>query len=198
MKNILYYISGHGYGHATRSIEIINYLIAHTHNVHVHIKTYAPQWLFHALDNSRTHFWYLKHDVGAIQNNSFYADKKATLEAYADFINSKPEVLQSESEFIHENHIDLIISDISPIAFEIAEKSKLPSIAIGNFSWDWIYKEWLQEFPQFKFVLDDIETSYKKADVLLRLPFYGDMSVFKEIVDVAVVGRKANQSSIET
>lgn len=40
--------------------------------------------------------------------------------------------------------------------------------------------------------------AYSKADVLLRLPFYGDMSAFSTIEDVPVVGRKANQSRDET
>ena len=36
--------------------------------------------------------------------------------------------------------MDCIISDISPIAFEIADQLEVPSIGISNFTWYTAYK----------------------------------------------------------
>ena len=46
MKRILFYISGHGYGHATRSIEVIKNIRQQNPRVEIHIQSDAPQWLF--------------------------------------------------------------------------------------------------------------------------------------------------------
>ena len=194
MKNILYYISGHGYGHSTRSIEIIRQLTEIHPEVFVHIKTNAPQWIFHSGLHKQFKYHHLKHDIGAVQSNSFSVNKQETLKQYAQLITNKSTLIEQEIAFVHKNNIKLIVSDISPLALEISKAAHLPSIAIGNFSWDWIYCAWMDEFPHYKFVIEDIQQAYAYADVLLRLPFYGDMSAFSPIEDVPLVARKANES----
>ncbi len=186
--NIVYYITGHGYGHTVRSIEIIKALLGK--NTNIFVRTSAPQWLFNDLNKIR---YYENHlDFGAIQQDSFSIDKQQTLEKYADLISNKDQLLTGEINFLKENKINLVVSDIIPFAFDAAKETTIPAIAVGNFSWDWIYQAWISEYHQYKFVIDDIQQSYKKADILLRLPFYGDMSVFPKIKDVSLVGRKAS------
>jgi len=44
--------------------------------------------------------------------------------------------------------------------------------------------------PEFDSLIQQIRSSYNKADLLLRLPFYGDMSAFSKITDIPLVARK--------
>jgi hypothetical protein len=44
--NIAFYISGHGFGHASRSIELIRALLERQPGLRVVVSTPAPQWLF--------------------------------------------------------------------------------------------------------------------------------------------------------
>ena len=46
MQPIVFYISGHGYGHATRCIELILTLMRKTPDLFFYIKTDARKWLF--------------------------------------------------------------------------------------------------------------------------------------------------------
>ena len=187
---IAYYITGHGYGHAVRSIEITDVLTQTFSDTIVHVQTTAPQWLFASL-NDRVLFHYAELDFGCLQSNSFSVDKKATLDGYTSLIDKKQERVAREAHFLQAQNIDLVLSDITPFAFDAAKQAGIPGIAIGNFSWDWIYQAFLDDYPDYHFVVDDIRSSYAKADKLFRLPFYGDLSAFSPIEDVPLVGRKA-------
>ena len=43
---IVFYISGHGFGHASRSIEVINAILARRPETRIGVRTSAPRWLF--------------------------------------------------------------------------------------------------------------------------------------------------------
>ncbi|MBD3384008.1 hypothetical protein GF407_03690 [candidate division KSB1 bacterium] len=157
----------------------------------IRVRTCAPQWLFSPLQNERFKYKSALLDVGALQKNSFSVNKEKTLKSYAGLIKKKKALLEKETAFLIKEKIDLVISDITPLAFDAAKECNIPAYAVGNFSWDWIYKDWLDEYEDYRYVIEDIENSYRKADGLFRLPFYGDMEIFKNIVDVPLVVRKA-------
>lgn len=189
---IAFYITGHGYGHAVRAIEIIKAVLQSEKEATVHIRSSAPQWLFKELPPKRCFLHPIQLDVGAVQENSFSVDKKATLKAYAELIQKKSRLIDHEVAFLQQQELDLVISDITPFAFDAAEQAGLQAVGVANFSWDWIYNDWIGSFPEYESVIEDIRNSYAKAKALFRLPFHGDMSVFPKIVDVPLVGRKAS------
>jgi hypothetical protein len=186
---IAFYITGHGYGHTIRSVEIIKELFRQQSGLTVHVRTSAAEWLFSDLKNLNFYFHSVRLDVGALQSTSFYVDQGKTLSAYADLISRKKSLVRQEIQFLRKKDINLVVSDITPLAFEAAAALQLPGIGEGNFTWDWIYSDWPSTFPDHQFVIDDIRKSYRCADLLLRLPFYGDMSAFKQIVDIPLVAR---------
>jgi len=194
LLKIAFYITGHGYGHAVRSIEVIKAALALSNTVAFHVRTFAPRWLFDSLSPERVFLHHVQLDAGAVQANSFSVDKVGTLQLYADLIRHKDKLLSIEACFLQEMGIDLIVSDITPFAFDAAERAGIPAIGIGNFSWDWIYGDWIDSRPEFGNVIEDIRKSYAKASLLYRLPFHGDMSAFPKIEDVPLIGRKASQS----
>lgn len=193
MKNsILFYISGHGFGHATREIEVINGLLHLNPEVHAIIKTDAPEWFFRLnLPSRRFTLISEKVDVGLVQENSFVADRRKTLEAFAKFYLNFKNRLPRELEFLKKNKIKAIVGDIPPLAFEVSQRAGLPGIAIANFSWDWIYEPYIEEFPDFAWVVPTLKMLYGKADALLRLPLHGDLSAFPNPKDIPLIARKA-------
>ena len=71
MKRILFYISGHGYGHATRCLEIIKKIQFTESGCEIHIQTSAPEWLI-SLNLQKNYNLIPKAcDVGAVQKNSY-------------------------------------------------------------------------------------------------------------------------------
>ncbi|HET9917730.1 MAG TPA: hypothetical protein VFQ89_11530, partial [Candidatus Binatia bacterium] len=47
MSSILYYITGHGFGHAVRSKQVMRALTAIRPGLRIYARTTAPQWIFH-------------------------------------------------------------------------------------------------------------------------------------------------------
>ncbi|MCG8603870.1 hypothetical protein MJD09_02595 [bacterium] len=197
MKNIVFYISGHGYGHATRSIELIKTLMDRDPSLWFHIRTDAPHWLFELNLTERYSLHSLPIDVGAVQETSFSIDKNATLQRWHRLLQQRHSLIADELAFQRTIQPCLIIGDIPPLAFEIAHTAQIPSVAVGNFSWDWIYQDYLSEYPDFADAIEYIRLCYRKAGRLLRLPFHGDLSAFASIRDIPLIARKGTRPKEE-
>ncbi len=192
--NWAYYITGHGYGHIVRSVEIIKSILVHDPMATVHIRTTAFEWLFSDVLGETVFLHKSKLDVGVLQKNSFAVDKPATLQANQELLLNKISLINLESDFLRQNQIDIALADIPPLAFEIAEKANILCYAVGNFSWDWIYSDFTVEHPQFHEIIRNIKNAYSKATCLFQLPFSGDMSVFPKSISTPLVARKAQIS----
>ncbi len=188
---LVFYISGHGYGHAVRDAEIMAALLGKCLDLQIHIRTAAPDFIFAELPKERITLHRTELDFGVLQRNSFHVDREGTLKHYAELVSHKDRLIEAEAAFLSKVSADVILSDITPLAFDAAVRYGKPAVAVGNFSWDWIYAEYLKELPQYAFVVEEIRASYRQAERLLRLPFYGDMTVFRNIENVPLVARRA-------
>jgi hypothetical protein len=188
LSAILYYITGHGYGHAIRSNEVIRQLLEARSDLQIHVRTTAPDWLF-SDPFSRVTVSHQSIDVGVIQRDSLQPDLGATLRAceilHADF----PRLKRQETAFIQDHHIGLIAGDIPPLGFEIAAQAGIPSVALANFTWNWIYRGYIGRYPGFSAVIDEMESCYRKATLALTLPYSCDMSVFSRQEPIPWIAR---------
>ena len=75
----------------------------------------------------------------------------------------------------------------------------IPGLAVGNFSWDWIYEEWIREYPEITSIVDELFLDYQKADMLLQLPFSpDDWRSFRRKKNVPLIGRRSQREREET
>jgi UDP:flavonoid glycosyltransferase YjiC (YdhE family) len=177
LSSILYYITSHGYGHAVRSNQVIRALHQAAGNIQVHVRTAAPEWLF---SNGSRPLSYSQQslDVGMIQPNSLRMDLEATFRACREFHDRMPNLVEQEVKFIKQQKIELVIGDIPPVCFEIAAQANIPSVAITNFTWDVIYRAYIDQYPGFVPLIDEMTRYYSKATLALALPYPCDMSMF--------------------
>ncbi len=188
-KNIAFYISGHGFGHATRDLALIQAIQHQYGDVNIYIRSNAPEWIFQENLLRPVMYRDVRIDTGTYQSDFINLDKKKTFTAYDQFVQSREQLIYDEVLFLHAKGIDLILADIPPAACYIGAAACIPVVAIGNFSWDWIFEPYLEEYPEYEYLIKDIRNGYKKADMLLRLPFAGDLSAFRNIVDIPLVSR---------
>ncbi|MBN1540564.1 hypothetical protein JW992_00330, partial [candidate division KSB1 bacterium] len=196
---IAYYITGHGYGHAVRSIPVIEKLLSKLPSLQVVICTFAPRWLFSQLPPERILYRHVALEIGVLQADSFSVDIPATLKANQELLSRRRAVQVQEQEraFLVSFGISAVISDITPIAFPAARQAGIPAFAVANFSWDWIYSAWLEPHPEFSPIIQWMRDAYAQADRLFRLPFYGDLQIFSRIEDVGLVCRKSRHDPKE-
>lgn len=197
-KGVCFYISGHGFGHAARTMQVVKSLAEMAPEVSIHIKTSTPRWFIES-NLSPQHFTYhfQENDIGVVQTDSLHLMPEKTFQAYDTFFNLRQGLIRQETEWVVRSGIGLIVSDIPPIAFEISHNAQIPGVGITNFSWDWIYEAFLEEFPQYDYLVREIRGTYGLCDLLYRLPFHGDLSAFPHIRDVPLIARTSTRSRSE-
>jgi L-arabinokinase len=173
LTSILYYISGHGYGHAVRSSQVIEALKKAAPNLDIHVRTVAPRWLFPPVV-----YLHGAIDVGMIQNDSLSMDVAATLKACQQLQQNAAKIIADELAYATRNKVSLVVGDIPPLCFEIAARAKLPSIAITNFTWDFIYRAYVEQYPDFAPLATAMKRYYGRATLALALPYSCELDVF--------------------
>lgn len=145
--NIGYFISSHGYGHASRACAVMEKLsvVGYT-NFFIFTKT--PIWFFQNSLSFQFEYIETQSDVGLEQENPFVEDIEKTIKILDNFLPFSFNQHEKFLQFITEINLDLIICDISPFGLWVAEELGIPSILIENFTWDWIYEYYLEQYPK--------------------------------------------------
>jgi L-arabinokinase len=188
-RPIVYYISSHGYGHGTRSADIIGALNQEFPDQPIIAVSKLPlEFLRARMPSEVTQFRAGVFDVGLIQSDSIRADLDATFEAIEQLFEQEAELVEQEAAFLKECNAAVVVTDIAAIPILSAKQLGLPVIAVGNFSWDWIYAELKQE--RWQPYVDRFAVAYAQSDLLLRLPFACPMPAFPHALDVPLLSEQ--------
>ncbi len=193
---IVFYISGHGFGHASRSIEVINAILAKRPETRIGVRTSAPRWLFDLTVKGKVSFSTLECDTGIVQLDALTLDEADSIRRASSFHSDMVTRAASETRSLRELGAGLIVGDIPPLAFAVGASAGIPSIAIGNFTWDWVYAD----YPRVRLapsLLPTIRGAYAKASMTLRLPMHGGFDNFNNVTDIPFIARHASRSREE-
>jgi UDP:flavonoid glycosyltransferase YjiC (YdhE family) len=186
LKKIIYYITDHGKGHATRSVAIIKKLKKNNFDVTIR-NSNATEMLKHEISECKIIDGLT--DVGPIiKKNGFSIDEKKSIEHIIDWINKIDKIGSREIEIFSKIKPDLVISDISPMPLYAAKKVEIPSIAISNFSW----YDVLKFLP--KSYLEKLKIFYDNADLAIKLPLGTEMRHFQKRKTVGLISRKTTKT----
>jgi hypothetical protein len=187
-SSIAYYISSHGYGHGVRSCNIIRAINENYPRLNLHVISELPaSFLLNQIRSTRNPIRARSFDVGMVQLDSIRVDVNATLKKIEQLCFLREELLDQELTFLAEKTIGLVVADIPGLPLEAAALAGIPSIAVGNFGWDWIYSDFMQRDMRWKSIVEMFRAQYGKTDLLLRLPFSEQMSAFRKIEDIPLV-----------
>jgi hypothetical protein len=197
MTHVAAYITGHGFGHATRMAAVIGALAERLPDLSVSLVSTAPEWLFRLNLSVPFRLRSRALDVGVIQRDCIRLDSPATLAAYARVQARQDALIEEEAAVLRREAIDLVVADIPPAAFPIARRAGIPAVGIGNFSWDWIYADYVRSLPSHAPLLGAIREAYGQADLFLRLPFHGPCDAFPTVRDIPMIARRSRRSRHE-
>ena len=166
LPSLVYFIDGHGFGHATRSLAILREIRQLCPEQPLLVRTSAPSFLFR-----EGHFRVLAGDVGSgmVQADPLTLDVPGSVAAALQFHARLPQLLEEEVARLAVHGVGLIAGDIPMLAFQVARRLGVPSIALGNFSWDWIYEPYLEGSTGGAALLRRMREAYSGADLLLRM-----------------------------
>lgn len=194
-----FYITNHGFGHASRNVPIIEELLSRNKENKVIIKS----------DTARNEF---------LQRNLFrYSDQ---IEYYNDMFENGlilktghmvPDIpkmkniilndfkkwdylIAHETDFLIKNQIDAVIADTVAIGIKAASMAGVYSILIGNFDWAQIYHEYYGEEIWKPYV-----DCYKLADLAIWYELHSE-ELYKHnsnYIKASLVSRKVDWNEVE-
>jgi L-arabinokinase len=197
---LVFYTSGHGLGHASRDIEVIQALVRLKPEIRIVIRTSAPRWIFKTpAGNWPVEVDRVEADTGVVQIDGLRLDEDETARRAASFYADFDRRVDEEAAAIARLHAAAVVGDVPPLAFAAAARARVPSIALANFTWDWIY----EAYPSFGSlapgVMDIIRSAYQSATRSLRLPLHGGFQPMARMTkDIPLIARHAGRSRAET
>lgn len=194
---VVFYISGHGFGHASRDIEIINALGALPLATRIVIRTAAPRWLFDLTLKVPAAVHQVDTDTGVVQHDSLSHDIPETLRRASAFYTNFETRIVREAAFLEEARATAVVGDIPPLAFAAAARVNVQSYAVGNFTWDWIYEEYVGRSDGGDFI-EEIRGAYSQAREAWRLPLHGGFEPFEIVRNIPFVARHATHNAEQT
>ncbi len=193
-RPLVYYISGHGFGHASRSIEVVNALQVAAPERPIHIRTAAPRWLFDLTVRGPFSFEVVATDPGVVQRDSLSLDAEETVRRANRHVEDLPALAAQEAAFLKHAEAAFVVADIPPLALEAARLAGVPAMAIGNFTWDWIFRD----YPGGGGAADALGEVYRRGGRAFRLPLCGGFATIPEVVDLPFIARRAQHAPAAT
>jgi hypothetical protein len=191
---VVYYVSGHGFGHASRSIEVVNALLAARADLPVCIRTSAPRWLFDLTVRGPFTYEPLDTDPGVVQHDSLSLDAAETVRRATAYARDLPALAAAEAARLRQLEPGFVVADIPPLGLEAARLAGVPAVAIGNFTWDWIFRA----YPGGGHAAEVLGEIYRRAGRALRLPLSGGFETFPEVTDLPFIARRATAAPADT
>ncbi|MBE9093720.1 glycosyl transferase [Tychonema sp. LEGE 07203] len=187
-------ITNHGFGHAVRVSSVAAKIQEFNPDILLIITTTAPRWLLECYITGDFILRPRAFDVGVVQVDSLHMNKEATLEKLREIRKNQNSIIAGEVNFIKQNRVSLVLADIPPLAARMAASAGVPCWMMGNFGWDFIYRDWGGEFAE---MADWIGECFGKCDRLFRLPLHEPMPAFPNIQDVGLTGGNPRYSNDE-
>ena len=132
-------------------------------SVHFEIFTTIPAWFFDSLESPHT-YHLLMTDIGLVQETPLYADLPGTVERLNRFIPFEDSRISGLAMKIDGLNCELVICDIAPMGIAVAREGGLPSVLVENFTWDWVYQEYIEHHGRLKHHVDYLGRLFSEAD----------------------------------
>ncbi len=194
---LLYYISGHGFGHARRSMEVIRAVVVRSPDAIVTVRTSAPPRLFEPLQPSSIER--SKIDVGMAERDTLTIDARGTLDRLVKLCADADRLVADEVAAVRRLRPDVILADVPFLAGEIAAAAgEVPCYAVSNFTWDWICDPLLAGEPAYAAVRERMLRGYSAMTGCLQLPFGGVSESFRQVIPTPLIAGRSGREPGDT
>lgn len=185
---ICWYISDYGYGHASRSIAMIRAVLA-AMPARVLVRAGVPAGFVRAsLPDIEVYAG--PNDIGVVlKDQTWQVDRPWTEQSLTAWVGGWETYIAAEQRFCAEHGVNLVMSDIAPQPFLVAESLGVPGIGVSNFTWHSIFASLFPGHP----ALDLIREAYTAADLGLVLPFDDGMEIFSKRRRIGLIARQITE-----
>lgn len=146
----VFYITNHGFGHASRNVPIILELLKRHSNAEIYIKSDMERCAFLrrnlAAVDGRIYYYTDCSEVGLIlKKGSMVPDIDVMKETIEEDQKYWPDYISREIGFLRSVKPSVVISDVICWGIKAAKECGLPTLLLGNFTWESMYRSLLPE-----------------------------------------------------
>jgi hypothetical protein len=127
---LVFYISAHGFGYASRDLAVINAIIQRQPDIHIVIRSSVPRWFIEASAIGTIDLQTADTDTGMAQFDSLRLDEDETARRAAHFYGDFDRRVREEGTVLRQLGASVVVGDIPPIAFAAA--GRRPAIGAGT------------------------------------------------------------------
>ncbi|KAI0822506.1 hypothetical protein BC628DRAFT_663676 [Trametes gibbosa] len=171
---LVYYCSGHGYGHATRVSAFASHLLRLQSPPAIHIVSSAPKHVFSDSVALGALYRNANIDPVIVQPLAYRVDRQKSVQVLKKFLEDKDQKVSEESQWLRSIRADCVLSDAAFLGCLAANNAGIPSILITNFSFDSVYSylstSFLDEPPKLHHTLDALHPPPKPEEIEPDMP----------------------------
>ncbi len=167
---IAYFITYHGFGHASRAAAVMEAILKRCPEVQFDLFTTCPKPFFDNAIGENYGYYPIKADIGMVQLSPLEEDLSATCDQLDQLLPHSPEWIQQLADQLNRNGCRMVISDIAPIGIDAARRADLPSVLIENFTWDWIYENYMENQQRLRPHISYLKKLFGSVDHRLQTP----------------------------
>jgi UDP:flavonoid glycosyltransferase YjiC (YdhE family) len=166
--HIAYFISPHGFGHAARAAGVMEALYEVDSKIRFEIFTKVPPLFFK--DSLAAPYTYhsVLTDIGLAQKSPLNADLEETLQNLNNFLPFRSSRINHLTQQVSALSCDLIVCDIAPVGIVVARTVGIPSVLVENFTWDWLYKDYVGFDKNIQHHVDYLQRIFDSADYRIQ------------------------------
>jgi hypothetical protein len=168
MKSIAYFVTPHGFGHATRASAVMDALQRRYSELRCEIFTRVPCWLFAESLPGPFTYHAVYTDVGLAQHDALNVDLETTLTHLDQMLPFAPALLDDLSERVQRAGCEMIFCDIAPLGIAVAQRVGIPSVVVENFTWDWIYTGYVGLAPRLQPYIEWMAEQFAAASIHIQ------------------------------
>lgn len=132
-------------------------------------------------------------DTGVVQIDSLNLDADASISRADMFMRGFDARAEGEAHYLRRHGAVMTVSDLPPLGIAAGRLAGVPAMALGNFTWDWIY----EHYRGGRAVAKRIGDVYRQTTLALRLPMSGGFATMPVIRELPFVARRSTRDPLE-
>jgi hypothetical protein len=185
-------ISHHGLGHLAQAGPILNAMGEYRPDLEWLVWSGLPRPALEARLNMDFTHRHEPADVGLLMHDAMRVDMAASRLAYLDFHHDWSGRVSREADWLIQNQIDGVLSNVAYLPLAAAAKAGVPAVGFCSLNWWDITHHYLQGMPDMSPVFSQMREAYQSAQAFLgltpALPMAW-MPAFESMPPLAALGR---------
>ncbi|MCB2184806.1 MAG: hypothetical protein KQJ78_00200 [Deltaproteobacteria bacterium] len=191
---VVFHISGHGYGHAVRAVQVMAELPP---AVELEVACPLPAAFFQWSLVRPFRYLPLALDVGCRMAGPLGVDLAATRRAVEQLLADRKRLVESEAARLAGGGAGVVVADSGFLPLVAARRAGLAAVLLASFTWREIYAGLAAAEPGLAACLPQVAEAYQALDLHLRPPLSMDFAFdgrTREVELIAPAGRDLGPS----